>query len=323
MVSMVASLLFCSSPLLVDAGVEHRRELLRGIITIFETNHLSGNRLDDAVASRWLAKFVDRIDPKRLYFHAADIDEFRRFEKRLDDDAKRGDLSFAELVRKRYRQRTAEAAKIASDVLTAEQDFSIDEQCPLEFEGFATSREALQARWRLRLKLELLIEKMHGRSRDEVISQLTARYDRIASDAAHLSDERLTGMYLDSLAQVYDGRTRYLSAEWWERLNQNITIKRFRLGIYYRRRGGEFVITAVEPSLSIARSPERIIGWSVVGIRRVNGTTIDLVEMHPDDFEGLVGSTKEALKSDERVILELRHPVTLERATLDWPRYLR
>jgi carboxyl-terminal processing protease len=323
MVSMVASLLFCSSPLLVDAGVEHRRELLRGVTAIFETHHLSAKRLDDAAASRWLAKFVDRLDPKRLYFHAADIDEFRRLENRLDDDAKRGDLSFVELVRKRYRQRTAEAVRIASDVLAAEHDFSIDEQCPLEFEGFAISREVLQERWRLRLKLELLIEKSHGRSRDDIISQLTARYDRIASDAANLSDERLTGIYLDSLAQVYDSHTRYLSAEWCEQLNQTITIKRFRLGIYYRQRGGEFVITNVEPSLSIAQSPDRIIGWSVFGIRALDGTTVDLVEMHPDDFETLVGSTKGALGGDKRVILELRHPVTLERATLDWPRYLR
>ncbi len=183
---------------------------VRAVTEKLEREHLSRKPLDDALSKLWLGTFLESLDPQRMYFLTADFLEFQQFEDRLDNLAKSGDFQFARLVRERYRQRTADAAADAQKLLSMVPDFSVAEECPVAFIGYATTREELRERWRLRLKAELLIEKLHGRQVAEVQSQLSARYQRISRQALDMNDQRLCEIFLNSLTVNYDRHSSYL-----------------------------------------------------------------------------------------------------------------
>ena len=82
-----------------------------------EKYHVTHRPLDDDLSAEWFAEFLDRLDPRRMYFLQSDLAHFQPFENRLDDLAKSADFQFAELVRAAYRQRAGDACEMAREIL--------------------------------------------------------------------------------------------------------------------------------------------------------------------------------------------------------------
>jgi carboxyl-terminal processing protease len=293
-------------------------ETIRAVVKQIENDHLTKKPLDNDLAQKWLKEFLSRFDPNRVYFLQSDIVEFQRVE--LADLAKKGDFQFPGSVRKRYRLRAKQALAGAVKLLAAKHDFSINEECPTHFDAHATDREQLQERWRLRIKLELLIEKLHGRKSSAVIAQLMGRYRRIVRQAREMTDERLCQIYLNSLATVFDPHSHYISPSLLTSFNTGM-IRTYSLGLGFRIHDGQFVITSLHPSLRGGPAQKKLVGWSLIALQRLDGTILDLVEMHPYDFDRIVRWPGGLLKSDTEIILELLNPVTHERISMSWNRF--
>ena len=324
-ISVAAVSLWLLTPISTTAAADedgfNPRATIRAAVTLLERKHLSHAPLDDELSRKWLRAFLARLDPNRMYFLRSDFQEFRRFEDRLDNLAKAGDFQLPELVRKRYRERTKEAVSYAEEFLFLEHDYSVDEEFAIRFDAYAAEGEEIRERWRLQLKGELLIEKLHGRPPADVQSQLAARYRRIARQAHDMTDERLCQIYLDSLGSIYDPHTGYLSPTLIMSLSSTIKLRTYRLGLRFRQRAGRFTITWLHPSLRGLTPQSKLVGWHLIAIRRRDGTTLDVVEMHPDDFWHMIRSASGPLKSDTRIILELINPVTHQRRTVSWNRF--
>ncbi len=294
---------------------------LRVAAAELERSHLSKKVLDDDLSRQWLQAFITRLDPNRIYFVDRDLREFQRYQDRLDDLTRQGDFEFPLLVRKRLRKRIEEAVSYAAKYISAEHDFAIDEECPIRFEAHASNKEALEERWRLGTKLEILIEKVHGREREKVQAQLSGRYQRIATQIREMPDERLCELYLNSLASVFDPHSGYVSPRTLRAYTQIAPVKTFRLGINFQQRCGRFTIVSIDSSLGPASPQSDLIGWELIGIRRVQGETIDMVEMTFDDLYHLIHWPMGPLETDTEVILELIHPLTFERTSQSWVRF--
>ncbi|MFN9999822.1 MAG: hypothetical protein ACK559_01720, partial [bacterium] len=62
------------------------------------------------MAERWMDNYLESLDPSRIFFTAADIADFSRFQTRLDDAVRAipADLDPAFTVHGRYAQRMRE-----------------------------------------------------------------------------------------------------------------------------------------------------------------------------------------------------------------------
>lgn len=294
------------------------KDVIRGTVETLERDSLTRKRLDGPMCSRWLNAFLDRLDPRRMYFLKPDDAEFRRSESRLGELAKVGDFGFPAQVRERYRKRVAEAASYAGECLSLHHDYSLDEEFPAcRFAAYAADVAELRERWRLRIKLELLIEKVHGVPLKDAQTQLRGRYSRIARQARDMTDERLCELFLDSLAKCFDPHSEYWSPEFVDLFSVRFA-RPYTLGLYMRETLGEHVIASLHPALSRSVDADKLIGWHVLAIRRIDGPTFDLVEMDPVDLSFLLMF---GLGRDTEVILELISPATLRRRTITWIRF--
>ncbi|MEQ8786449.1 MAG: hypothetical protein RIC55_09125 [Pirellulaceae bacterium] len=297
-------------------------EAVRAAVTALEQYHHTRAAVDDAMSRKWLPAFLDRLDPQRMVFLEADVAKFQRRENRLDDLARRGDFSFAERVLRRYRQRTEETAKLVRELLETDLDDSIERRRLLPYEDYAATKEERRRRWRERLSTQLPIEERHGRTPAEIRAQLAGRSRRIARQSAEMEEERLCEIYMDALAGVYDPHSGYLSPSSMRRFNITTSIRTYDVGLRLRQRDGRYRIVGVRPSLNDARTDRQLLGWELLALRRPGGELFDLVQLHSADLGQLIGNASGPLEEDNEIILELLHPVTLERASISWPRFL-
>jgi carboxyl-terminal processing protease len=300
-----------------DSTFDYRSATKAATMTL-QKEHYSRRKLDDKLSAEWLAAFVAQLDPRRMYFLQSDLAEFQAFENVLDDHAKTGDFQFPELVRKRYRERVASAVGHAISFIDAKHDYSADESIPLQFDDYAKTEDERRERWRLCIKCELLVEKAHGRPADEVRSHLRGRYERIAAQTREMTDERLCQIFVDALAKCLDQHSAYYSPT-YSAISSFTFVRHYHLGLMLRHDRGHYLITRIyAPGPS--RDAMSLIGWELMAIKRTNGNIVDFVELHPDDAIGTIQSGYLALKSDKRVVLELVHPTTLQRMSIEWDR---
>ncbi len=148
------------------------RHITRAVAKKLESDHLSHHRLDDEMSERWLKSYIKTLDPLKLYFTQADIDEFNQHKHDLDDWAKDGDVKYGHFIFKRFLQRIEERVKLADELLAEKHDFSVDENMIIEPDDavFARSDAEVRDLWRKRVKYDLLglmAEKAKAKAADD------------------------------------------------------------------------------------------------------------------------------------------------------------
>lgn len=185
------------------------QQALKKLATILPRDHISQRPLDDVIAERWFELFLDRLDPRRLYFTEVDVRRFAEVRDNLDDHARRGDLSFAILVRKTYVQRVSKAMGLATAFLDQDHDFSIPELAQTKHRRFAADWQECRERWLARVKSDLLEERAAGLDSEQAINKLRVRYQRIARQRNLKDDADLYEIYLDAFARSFGPHCRY------------------------------------------------------------------------------------------------------------------
>src|SRR5436190_168878 len=93
------ALFLCAEIVKADEAPVGLGAAVQAAVELIEREHLTQRSIDDDLSRKWLRSFLVQLDPRRLYFLESDLQEFRRFEDRLDDQAKAGDAQFPDLVR--------------------------------------------------------------------------------------------------------------------------------------------------------------------------------------------------------------------------------
>ena len=91
------------------AGIGRNEKLVsRFVAQMMEQNHLSNHEVDDEISRRALDRYIKVLDPAKAYFLQPDIDEFSKWQNRLDDQLKSGDYTAAFEMFQRLLQRIDE-----------------------------------------------------------------------------------------------------------------------------------------------------------------------------------------------------------------------
>ena len=95
---------------------ENDQQVAELVSLYMQQAHMSRHALDDQMAERWLSNFLKSLDPMKVYFNQADVDEFRRDEKKLPKWVQDGDIRYAYTVYNRFLQRVAGRVKLAEEL---------------------------------------------------------------------------------------------------------------------------------------------------------------------------------------------------------------
>ena len=210
------------------------------VVNQLSKRHYLDIRLNDELSSRFFDQYLRNLDANRSIFLKQDIHEFEQYRFHLDDTLKRGNLNPGYHIFNRYRERLS--ARLETAVKTLPQqidafDFSKDEQIKLDRKDSPWPNSSTEAEdlWRKNIKNSVLNLRIAGKETEKIKELLSKRYKNQLSRIKQLNNEDVFQLYINSLTQLYDPHTSYLSPRSSENFNINMSLKLEGIGAVLQR----------------------------------------------------------------------------------------
>jgi len=309
------------------APTARERMIARQVGSLLEETHYSRLKIDDALSSRVMDRFLAGLDNQRSYFLAADIAEFEVHRARFDDMIRTGDIEPAYAMFARYQERNRQRIRHALDLLEKEPDFTLNESFDFKRDESPWSKDAaeLDDLWRKRVKNDAISLLLAGKSWDEARDILRARYDRVLKRADQVKPEEVFELLLNAYARSFDPHSSYFSP-------RNSEEYKIQMSLNYEGIGASLqlideyvtIMNLIEGGPAAAAGSLKVNDRiTAVGQGR-DGALTDVVGWRIDDVVQLIrgkGGTPVRLQvlpagaapgSPERVVEFIRGKVTLE-----------
>lgn len=132
-----------------------------------ERGHYRERRLNDELSEKFFERYIEALDPQRLHFTQADLNEFAEYRTTLDNltlpRSGVADTTPAYRIFNRFRERLEQRVAYAMELLKTEKfEFNTDEQVIVNRKDEPHPADLDEARriWRQRLRSEYLQEKI-------------------------------------------------------------------------------------------------------------------------------------------------------------------
>ncbi|GAA4370719.1 carboxy terminal-processing peptidase [Hymenobacter saemangeumensis] len=120
--------------------------------------HYQPEKVDDAFSRRVFDLYLKRLDYRKKFLLASDVEQLRKYQLQIDDQVKRGTHEFLDLSTKLMAERTKEMQGLYRELLAKPFDFTVEETFQTDFEkaAFPADKAAQREQWRKLLKYETL-----------------------------------------------------------------------------------------------------------------------------------------------------------------------
>ena len=163
---MLSMLVFASAALFAAETAEiqpYYGKIATRLAAMLPRNHVLQQRLDDMISQRAWTNLVTYYDADHSVFLKSDLDALAEREKTLDNELKRGDVSFGFDVYNLFIERFNERYDFATNLLAAaEWDFTSNEVYRIKRKDapWPETREDAEDLWRKKIKNEVLVQML-------------------------------------------------------------------------------------------------------------------------------------------------------------------
>ena len=201
----------------------------REIVSKLEMLHYNKLKVGDEMSSGLWDEYIDSLDPSKSYFLSSDIDEFRQWRTKLDDDLKAGNVDRGFAIYNRYRLRVSDRLNNIISQLDnglPKYDFGVNESLELDREDsqWPQSISAADDLWRKRMKGSVLSLRLTGKTDDEIADLLKRRYKGQLKRLGQQNSDDVFELYMNSLTRLYDPHSNYLSPRSLENFNMSMSL---------------------------------------------------------------------------------------------------
>lgn len=251
---------------------------------ILENSQFAHQKLDAALAEKFLARYLETLDGARSIFFQSDSDEFTKASVNLVQATRtNGDSSLAHSIFKRFLERLDQRTAFINEVLAEGKfDFSAEEMYSFDRKNAPRPTDIDNARelWNQQIRYEYLQEKLAGKNEQEIATTLGRRTARTAESMRKLSDKAVLEIYLEALAQVYDPHSDYMGPEQLESFQISMNLSLIGIGATLSSDDGFCKIMELVPGGPAARSGLIKSGDRIVGVSQKKGDEFtDLIDL--------------------------------------------
>ena len=229
--------------------------VIKGIVEQFVSMHYAQKPLDDEMSAKIFKLYLNRLDPAHYYFLAADVNEFRKYETRIDDMLLRGKVKLALEIFERFKVRLSERLAMMEEFLAEDFDFSRDANWTLERDDLPYPETTEEARkiWRTKIKFDLLTLKLADTSIKDGKERLMKRVRGMWKDFSQYENDDVVSIFLNSMAAAYDPHSSYLAAQDLKNFDISIKLSLEGIGAVLRWEDGYTVVNSIVPGGAAAR----------------------------------------------------------------------
>ena len=137
---------------------EKDRLLLELLQYVINQGHYAPKDIDDNFSKAVYKEYLKTIDADKKFFLQSDIDEFSKYELKIDDQIKNKDLTFFNLTYNRLIKRMEESKAYYKEILLKPFDYFADENLNVNNNNLPYSKNIAEVKdkWRMQIKLSTL-----------------------------------------------------------------------------------------------------------------------------------------------------------------------
>ena len=298
----------------------------RKLVEMLTSRHYRDRAVNDDLSEAFLEKYLESLDPARMFFLAGDIEEFLKHKHKFDDDFKSGDLNYGFTIYERYRQRLSDRlADVIAKLENPEVKFAFDKDELVEVDRenspWPTTAKEADDLWDKRLRLSLLNQKLSGKEPEKARTTLLKRYKNQLNRVEQQSAADVYESLINSLTLLYDPHTNYFSPRTSENFNINMSLSLEGIGAVLQSEDEHTKVVRLVAGGPAHKQGQLKPADKIVGVGQgKDGEIVDVVGWRLDEVVDLIrgkkGSTVrlEVLTeaSESKVIAIKRDQVKLE-----------
>ena len=247
--------------------------------------------LDDALSQDILKRYLEALDPGKVFLTAQDVAGFSKYATTLDDAIKSGQVDPAWAMFAVYRMRVGERIAYARGLLKGGFDFSGNERYEYDREHapWAASGAALDTLWKQSVKNDWLRLKLAGKKPEDIRKTLDKRYANLLDGVGEIKGEDVFQSFLNAYAASIDPHTDYMTPRSAENFNMQISNSLEGIGAVLFKQDDVILIREIVPGGPAARSGKLKPGDRIVGVgQNASGEMKDVIGWRTDDAVDLI-----------------------------------
>jgi carboxyl-terminal processing protease len=267
------------------------RQITLAVRNLLERQHFTRRGIDDEIARRWFTTFLEALDPMKIYFLQSDIDALSQKRESLDDLVKKGDVSFAYEVFKRFLERVDARLPLIERLIDEPHDFTVAETMTIDRDATSWARNETEAegQWRKRIKYDLLVQKMEKTPPDEAKDKLHRRYRSFSKRMHQMTSDELLETYLTALTSSLDPHTTYMSPSTLENFEIAMRLQLDGIGAQLRNEDGFTTVAELVSGGAADRDGRLQKKDRVVGVGQgPDGEIVDVVDLNINEVVKLI-----------------------------------
>lgn len=293
-----------------------QQKILTAISSIIEEIHYDPKKIDDNFSKDLFKKFFETLDAEKNFFLAADIDLFKKYETKLDDEIHGTESQFLSEVSKLFTQRVTEASVLYKEILEKPFDFSLNEKAVLDAEKLSAPKsvDERKQRWNLKLKylaLDRYLDLLETREKNKTKKDFELKTDTELEVEARLkvskimdkifdrykfkfNEDDIFNMFLNSITGLMDPHSDYLAPVDKRYFDEQFTGKFYGIGASLREDDGNIKIASVVVGSPAAKTGEIHVGDVILKVGQQANEPTDLTGYTVEDAVKIIRGEKGA-----------------------------
>lgn len=265
------------------------------ITTILSRYHYKKFEVDDSLSSIIFNSYINSLDIHKNYFLKSDITGFERERYKFDDYLLEGNIDPFYRIFNIFTQRMQSRVNHLYSLLENEFDFSADEEFEVNPENprWAENEDELNELWRKRVKNDALNLKLTGKSWDEIVKNLSSRYENYSRLLSQYNSEDVFQIAMNAYSTSLDPHTNYLSPVTSENFKIDMSLSLEGIGARLMSSDGYTKIVEIIPGGPAFTSKKLRVDDRIVAVAQGDvGEFVDVIGWRITDVVQLIRGPK-------------------------------
>ncbi|MEO9144622.1 MAG: carboxy terminal-processing peptidase [Ginsengibacter sp.] len=287
-------------------------KILKYVGIVLEQGHYNPKKIDDQFSREVLKKYEESLDPDKYIFLQSDINAFKKYEDRIDDEIHGAPLESFYDISNVYLKRIDEVAASYKEILKKPFDFNKDESLQTDGDkrNYPSSLAEREDYGRKRLKymvlgrfVDLQAER-DNRNKDSVYkADSTLKHEAVAIVSRqmnryfetlknHNSTDDLFSDFVNAITGSMDPHTTYFAPVDKRSFDEQLSGTFYGIGAQLQEKDGKISIVSLIPGMPAFKSGEITPGDEIIKVGEGSATPVDVTGYALSDAVKLIRGEK-------------------------------
>ncbi len=285
-------------------------KVLRNVGILLEEGHYSPKKIDDNFSKEVLKKFTEELDNEKSIFLQSDIESFKKFDARIDDEIHGSDLQSFFAINEVYMKRRDESFLLINEVLAKPFDFTKDETIQMDRDklSFPKSEAERKEVWRKSLKYivlgkfaELQEDREKNKAKKDFVQKADSTLEREARDyvkkrmersmttkKTHETTDENFSTFVNAISQSMDPHTDYFPPVDKRSFDESMSGGFYGIGAQLKEEDGKIKIASLIAGMPAERNGDVKIDDEIIKIAQGTAEPVDVTGYSVTDAVKLI-----------------------------------